>query len=526
MRLHIKLTLLIVSLLFFVILLVDLYLQSVLESSLKEQIGTRAIQVAHTVAAIPDITKAFAKEKPWETIQPIAEDVRKRTGAEFVVVGNADGIRYSHPVPSRIGRNMEGGDNDSVFKGQEIISEAKGSLGPSLRGKVPIFNGQGKVIGVVSVGFPIDDIQAVVNSHRIKTIGLGLIALFLGIAGAVLISRSVKRGILGLEPEEITHLYQEKEAVLESIKEGVIAVDAKGIITTLNKPASRILQWSSQDAIGKNITLRIPDTPLLKVIREGKAEFDQEMMVSDESYIVNRLPIFDKQGKVTGAVSSFRSKSELYRVTQELSQLKQYAEALRAQTHEYFNKLHMISGLIQLGSYKEVVDFIKQESDIHQDLLQFIMKQIPDGIIGGLIIGKFNKANECKIELAIDRESSLKDIPVRLDRECLITIIGNLIDNAIDAVLQPGASMRKVNLSFTDYGKDFIIEVEDFGVGISSENVAKIFEKGYSTKSEPHHGFGLYLVKQALEKLHGYISYARNEAGGSIFTVVIPKNIT
>jgi two-component system CitB family sensor kinase len=524
MRLQTKLALLIVSLLLLVIVLIGIYFQFLLAHTLKEQIGMRVFQIAETVSSIPEIRDAFSKEEPWKIIQPIAEEIRKKTGADFVVIGNVHGIRYSHPVASRIGKKMEGGDNEAVLKGKAIISEAKGSLGPSLRGKVPIYNKSGKIVGIASVGFSLQDVETTTKEYRNRIILLGIGVLFIGIIGAFLISRSVKRAILGLEPKEITHLYQEKKAVLESIKEGVVAVNLEGIITTVNQPGIDMLHLTKEEVIGKRVTDVLPHSPLLKVIQTGKAEYDREMVVGDDVFIVNRLPIVDEQGKVIGAVSSFRSKSELYRVMQELSQVKRYAEVLRAQTHEYSNKLHMIAGLIQLESYQEAIEFIAKESDIHQDLLQFIMREIPDVMIGGLLIGKFNQANELRITLDIDRGSSFKDIPSHIDRECLITILGNLIDNAMDSVIKPEAKAREITMSFTDYGNDLIIEIEDVGVGVPEENRNKIFNRGFSTKAEKNHGVGLYLVKQAVEQLKGYITYAPNQYGGSIFTVVIPKD--
>lgn len=526
MKLQYKLMLLICSLLFIVVVAIGSQFQMMQANSLKEQTGLRALHVAETVAAMPDLREAFSQPQPWKIIQPIAEKVRIKTGAEFVVVGNREGVRYSHPVPERIGKGMVGGDNQPVLEGHSIISEAQGSLGRSLRGKAPIFDDQGKVIGIVSVGFMIEDIEQEAVASRQKIMLLAAITLLIGILGAMLIAYSVKRSIFGLEPKEISRLYQEKWAILESIREGILAINTQGIITMANQTAVKLIGYPEKtDITGWSILDIIPNSRLIEVTRAGVAEYDQQMVIGDNVVVVNRLPILDHKGRIIGAVSSFRSKSELYRLTEEVTQVRKYAEALRAQTHEFSNKLYMISGLIQLESYQEAIEIITRESNVQQNLIQFIMKEIPDPMIGGLLIGKFNRANELKVNFMIDRESTFRDIPKSIDRNDVVTIIGNLLDNAMDAVMESTSTDKQVSAFFTDIGDDLIIEVEDNGVGIPEEDAEKIFELGYSTKGKHDRGFGLALVKQAISQLQGYITFSRNTSGtgGTLFTVVIPK---
>lgn len=460
--------------------------------------------------------------EPWHTIQPLVEDIREQTDAEYIVVGNRDGIRYSHPIPSRIGETMVGGDNDPVFRGESIISEATGTLGLALRGKTPVFSDQGEVIGVVSVGFLIEDINKEAYRFRNIIIWIALAALILGATGAAFIANNVKRSIMGLEPEDIGRLYQEKEAVLESIHEGIVTVNKKGIVTLINQNALSMLGTANKsEVIGKPILEILPHTTLPEVIHTGVAEIDSEAIVGDNVVIVNRLPVKDRNGIVIGAVSSFRNKSELYLLTQQLSQLKQYADGLRAQTHEFSNKLHTISGLIQLESYQEAIDIITQESDIQSDLLKLTLKEVPDPIIGGLLIGKINRARELKINLIIEEESTFKDIPPSVDRNMLVTILGNLLDNAMDAVLA-NSKDRNVSLLLTDLGQDLILEIEDNGHGIPAEWSDQIFNAGFSTKNEKR-GIGLALVKRAVDGLGGIIEHHPVQAGGTRFFVAIPK---
>ncbi|UKS30800.1 sensor histidine kinase [Paenibacillus sp. HWE-109] len=525
MRLQTKLILIICSLLVFLVFSLGGIFYYLMKTALEEQIGTRALKVAETVASMPEIQHAFSLQDPSSIIQPIAEAVREKIDAEYIVVGNREGIRYSHPVLDRIGKEMVGGDNAPVLAGKSIISKAIGSLGPSLRGKAPVFGDQSQVIGIVSVGFLTEDIELVTDKYQTRIELISLLVLVVGLLGSVLIARNVRRSIHGLEPKEIGALYTEKKAILESIREGIIAVNQEGVITMANRYALQLLELPVTAKItGRHIEDVIPNTRLVEVVRTGQAEFDHEMLIGDHEVIVNRVPIIERKSSVTGAVSSFRSKSELYRLAEELSQVKRFAEALRAQTHEFSNKLYVISGLIQLESYQEAVELITREADVHQNWVQFIMREIPDPMIGGLLIGKFNHAQELKLTFEIDHESSFRDIPASMERNLLITIIGNLIDNAMEAVLAKGNhDDRYVKLFLTDLGDDLIIECEDRGIGISEETGGNVFVKGFSTKAGEHRGIGLALVQHAVGKLNGYITFHKNPEGGTIFTVAIPK---
>uniref|UniRef100_UPI00403F3FE1 PAS domain-containing protein n=1 Tax=Aeribacillus sp. FSL k6-2211 TaxID=2954608 RepID=UPI00403F3FE1 len=254
MKLQTRLVIIICSLLLFVIIFLSFLFQYMLAATLKDQIGMRALNVAETVAATPHIRDAFKQPNPHQQIQPFAEMIRRKTGAEYVVVGNRQGIRYAHPLPDRIGKKMVGGDNHEVLKGKAIISEAVGSLGPAIRGKAPIFNEQGNVVGIVSVGFLLEDIKDIVWSYTSNIFLFSILALLLGIIGAVVIAKTVKKSIHGLEPKEIGLLYQEKQAILEAIREGIIAVNQNGIITMVNKTAMTLLGYErEQDVLGKYI---------------------------------------------------------------------------------------------------------------------------------------------------------------------------------------------------------------------------------------------------------------------------------
>jgi two-component system, CitB family, sensor kinase len=525
MRLHTKLMLGILILIMLIGGIFEFTFKNIIESNLKNEIGTKALSVAQTISNMPTIQNAFKVSDPAAVVQPIAEKIRKQVGAEFIVIGNRDEIRYSHPNPMRLGQKMVGGDNGSVFKGESVISESTGTLGPSLRGKAPIFSG-GKVIGVVSVGYLQTDIENEVSELKQKVLLVTMLVLIGGLLAALLISFNIKRAMFGLEPKEIAWMYQEKHAILESIHEGIIAIDTAGLITVVNETAHKILNVPNETLLrGKRIEEILENTHLLEVVKTGQAEYDREFMIFGEVFLANRVPIFNKKGEVIGAVASLRNKSELSKLLQELSHIKAYAEGLRAQTHEYSNRLYTLLGLIQLGSYKEAIDFISKEVDVAQGFIQFLMKEIPDPIIAAFILGKISLASELKINFSVDRNSSFRDVPAEISRDSLVTIIGNLVNNAFEAVRENGNKEKRVTLFLTDLGKELIIEVEDNGMGIAAGNNEQIFKEGFSTKnSNSNAGIGLSLVKKAINDLGGYVTFSTNEREGTIFTVAIPKS--
>ncbi|OIJ13886.1 histidine kinase [Anaerobacillus arseniciselenatis] len=517
-----KMILLICSLMILMLIFLGVYSNSKYSETLVEQIGIRALNVAHSVSEIPEVKNAFYTDNPAEIIQPIAEAIRVRTDSEFIVVGNKNGERYSHPLEDRIGQVMVGDDNErALLLGESYISEATGSLGPSIRGKAPIFSNEGEIIGVVSVGFLIDDVEMTIGTYVTEVWYWIIISIFIGIIGAILISLHVKKSIFGLEPDEIGHLYKEREAILQSIHEAIIAVDKEGYITMNNHAAQQVLNVDGALETGKHIKDFSSHAHFMEVLKTGKSEFHQELWVDEEQFIVNCVPIY-YDDRLMGAVSTYRNRTEIHKLAEELSKVKQYSEALRVQTHEFSNKLNTISGLLQLNQMQEAIDFINKESKKQQEWIHFLIHSVKDSYVSAVLLGKLNRSHELGIQMNINYNSELKTPLSEKQREGVVTILGNLLENAYDAVLETKKD-HKISIFFTDIGNDIVFEIEDSGIGISDEEVDKIFTKGYTTKKGSHRGIGLVLVQNILNELGGELSLETSELGGACFILTIPK---
>jgi len=517
-----KILILVLSLVFLIIILLTGSFSYSEAKDIEKQKGQTALQISQTISFMPELINAFQTNDPARVIQPTMERIRQQIGAEFIVVGNNEGVRYSHPIPERIGQKMVGGDNDrALVEGEYYISRAEGSLGPSLRGKSPVFNQDGHIIGIVSVGFLVEDIQERIFRNVIDVAFKSIIVFLIAIVGSVLLSRNIRRDTMGLEPYQIAKLYTERDAILQSVREGILSYDITGGITLMNHTARELL-----NVPGSFHHLRIEDllpaSSLYQVFKTGESQMDQELLLKDKTLIVNQTPIFHK-GEVKEVVASFRDKTEFEQMLNTISEVQSYSEDLRAQTHEFTNKLYVLSSLLQLGEYDEAVLMIQNETADLQIKNRILFNQLEDTKVQAVILGKMGKASEQKVNFDIDSNSSMQTLPKHIQLTHLIVIIGNLLDNAFEAVAENHENPQ-VTFFATDLGKDIIFEVHDNGAGISEENKALLFNRSFTQKSshEPR-GYGLANVHETVTQLGGMVEVQSEIGKGSVFTVYVPK---
>jgi len=500
-----------------------------LSESLYNEIGQRALMVAKTVAASPSVISGI-QQRDSEALLSLASGMAATNEALFIVIGDHEAIRLAHPSPDRIGRSMADDDGDdgaeALTSGRGYVSRAVGNLGDTVRGKAPVLVPEtGEIIGIVSVGYSVAQVGNTIQRYKFILYGLVGLMLLVSILIAVVIAGRFKREIFGLEPEEIARLFEERNATLQSVREGIIAVNREGIITTVNRAALETLGFDTGTSlVGQPIHEVLPDSDLLSVLKTGIPEFDREVWLRNRQMVVNRLPV--RQGdEAIGVVASFRLRDELDHVSQQLTRIQQYADTLRSQTHEYSNKLHTIAGLIQIGAHDDALSLIGRETSDHQSLIHLLLEAVPDPVIAGCLLGKYNRAREMGLHLDIDPGSQMTDIPDALPRDQLVSVLGNLIDNALEATRQHAGEGGCVMLSMTDLGHELIFEVDDQGVGISDDERERIFEKGVTSKhgSVKQHGYGLYLVRQFLDRWGGSITVERLPDAGSRFTLYLPK---
>jgi len=497
-----------------------------LVETLEQDIGQKAMAVAKTVASMPEIRDLVAANDPHGRIQELAEDIRKKTGASFIVVADRERRRFSHPTPALIGQISQSTDSPPVLnEGRSLISTRLGSIGVSIRGKTPVFGRDGSIIGYVSVGYLYSKVQQITRDAQQKILPWIFLVLLIGAGGAVILGRGFKKAIFGLEPYAIAAMFQERTAILGSIREGIIALDETGRVSLFNEAALRYLGMPPEAAVaGRDFRELFADAPMREALTTNEPRFDQEIVIGGQEMIFNIIPLASPD-TASGVVASFRRKDEIDRLVRELAKVQDYSDMLRAQAHEYSNKLHTIAGLIQLESYDEALELIVRQETSFQNLVALLTRIAPDPILSALIIGKFNHAQEIKVDFVVDPQSGGVELPATLDRNLLVTIIGNLLDNAFEAVREQGQERREVRLSLGETAAEIYFVVEDSGPGVAPEVAGRIFQKGVSTKGNTSRGMGLHLLTQALHELHGSITLGQGRLGGARFAVSIPKDL-
>lgn len=499
----------------------DLLVVGKVTRAYEDELGNRVMAIGQSLAESPTIREGLlAATDGWRIIQPIAERVRLVTKVDYIVVFDMNKIRYSHPLEDKIGTIFQGGDEGPSLAEQSYVSRAIGVEGPSVRAFVPVMDEEGrKQLGVVVVGIMVPTFLKFMSDYRVDLYLSLLIGTSLGLVGAWLLANKIKQQMRNMEPEELARLLEEREALIQSMGEGIIAIDQNGRITVLNEQAAQLLGISA-DALGKLIHDAIPNSQLPDVIRNGQRHQRQIQYVNDTIVLVNRVPIIVDQ-QIVGAVATIQDRTEMIRLAEELTGVKKFMNALRAQNHEYMNKLHTIAGLIQLRRYDEAVERIMTFSEEQQEQSRFLTKRIADYSISGLILGKMSRAREQGVEVVLDGRSQLLKLPENIAVHDLLVLIGNLLENAIDATANCRGSGR-VTLRIEGNEDGIEIEVTDNGTGIPPEIRERVFEHGFTTKGEQGQGIGLSLVRQYVEYQHGMIQLDSEVGRGTRFYIYLP----
>lgn len=523
MKLQTKITILISIVVFVSIAIIISFVVSWMTSNIESEAKTNIMNVAEMVAHSKEIVDALEDKDPKGVIEPyISMQLKNLKQVEYIIVADKEGIRYSHPNPDMIGKKFVGGDEDRVIKKEETyISEAMGTLGKSLRAFAPIYDSQSNIeIGFVSVGTLTHSIETTKYMAIKYIILIGIGGLLVGIIGAFLLANNIKNTLMGLEPEEITRLYNEKMAILDAIHEGLIAIDKLGRVTLVNDSALSILHFENKvnkyEIIGRNVEELIPNTRMIKVLENGECEFEKEQRINDTIIMTNRIPIMNR-GKIVGAIASFRDKTEVTKLAEELTGVKKMAWSLRAQNHEFMNRLHTIAGLIQLEEYDEALQFISDIAKVRSNVSNILTENIKDTSLSALLLSKYNKAEEYRIKLKIDENSKVTRLPEGMTSDEIVSVIGNLIENSIDEVKSDGTGY--VYIKINEDEEALRIKVKDNGGGIPIEYREKIYEQGFSTK-EGQRGHGMFIVKKIIDDNNGTIDFTVDS--GVIWDITIP----
>ncbi|WP_420856610.1 ATP-binding protein [Vibrio pelagius] len=510
-----------------------------IKHSQEEEMGLKALGVAEFLSESPRVIDLIQRHTSHPDLssqinsehQQRFRNLTHLIGAAFIVIGDQQGIRLVHPVDERLGKPMRGGDNQKALVfGESYVSTAKGSLGLSVRGKSAVKDSNGEIIGVVSVGYLLDSLQDRIEPYLAFLIIMALLVVAVNALISSYVSRRFQRAILGFEPEEIGRLYVELDVTMSTVKEGILSIDNHGVLRSINKSACDILSIDRESSLNKPFSQVVPSSDLEQLLSSGQTDHDIELYLNNKRIIANRSPIV-VAGEVVGAVSSFRLRDEINDLTEQLSQTKEYADLLRSQTHEHRNKLNTISGMLQMGELEAVQHLIGQETAHYQSLIEFLRETVKEPLVAGMLLGKTERAREIGLELVVEEGSRLETLPKWLNADDVVTILGNLIDNAFDATRMAISqtesfppARRIIEVSVSDYGNEVILEVDDKGCGLPEGlAIEDLTRKGVSSKAKQNRGVGLYLVKQIADRYQGQLDMVENRDFGTRTTVYLPK---
>lgn len=488
----------------------------------KEELGQRSMTTGQLVAQMKTVQDQVVKKDGSDVLQPLVERIRAVNKNDYIVILNMDQTRLTHPISERLYTKFSGGDEGPAFSEHIYLSYAKAEQGTTVRAFVPIINDKREQVGVVVVGNLMPTFTTILKEIGKVAIIMFLIPPIFGIWGAWLLASHIKKQTFEMEPDELARVLVERTATFNAMQEGVVAIDGDGIVTVMNEVAKNMLNVSG-DVIGKKLDEIVPDTRLPEVLEIEKPLYQREFYIQGRPVLSNRIPI-TVGDKTVGALAIFQDKSEANRLAQELTGVQMFVDALRVKNHEYSNKIHTIAGLIQLNQAEKALDYIFQLTNEQKETDEILVNQIHDESILGLITGKVSRGKELGITVRLDPECYFMNYPEGITIHDIVVILGNLIDNAFDSIIEKNSDIKEVDVLFQETEDYLLIEVKDTGVGVPEGREKRLFSRGFSTKNTnvENRGIGLFLIRSIVYRVEGKVQIVNCPEGGAVATIKLP----
>ncbi|WP_328922481.1 sensor histidine kinase [Streptomyces griseoaurantiacus] len=494
----------------------------------KEAATRQALAVTRSVADSPSVRAAIRTPDPSARLQPYANRVQRHTGVDFVTIMNPRAIRWTHPTPDLIGKKFVG-NTAPALAGHTFTETYEGTLGLSVRAVTPIRD-HGEIVGLVSAGIRVEAISARIHDQVTTLAGVAGGALALGAVGTYVINARLRRSTHGMNATELSRMHDYHQAALHAVREGLLMLDGQYRVALIND-GGRELLGAGGEVLGRSVAdLGLP-APLTGALLSTRPRVDEIHLTADRVLAVNTSPV--SGGERRGTVVTLRDVTELQSLMGELDSERGFTLALRSQAHEAANRLHTVVSLIELGRAEEAVEFATAELELAQTLTDQVVAAVSEPVLAALLLGKAALANERGVELVVSEDSGIDDglLPPSLPARDLVTILGNLIDNAVDAA-QGSVGARVTVTATTDEsdhtdhtdGPELLLRVQDTGEGVDPAHAEAVFRRGWSTKpaGPGGRGLGLALVRQTVQRHGGRLSVARADGGGAEFEVRLP----
>ena len=484
----------------------------------QEALDSNLLNSASILSQVPLVRQALQGELPADQLADYLDATTEQTSdIDLILVGDIHSTLLYVPDRALIGTTYSGTAQTGVLSGSSpYTSNETGPMGSDHSAYAPVRDEQGNVIGFVIVGVYFRSMALVAVGTVTRMLLVGLAAAVLGSLLALRLSRRIKQSLLGYEPDIFARQFHQREDILDALEEGILAIDGEKTVIFLNASAAEMLSLDRRAILGRPLHEVYPHSTLDRVLETGQAEYNVSMTsLRDIRVLSDRLPLYEN-GRLAGAVSIFRNRTELTRMADNLTGVSHMVEAMRAYTHEFMNKLHVILGLLQIGEPEKAQQYIMDTTQTQQVAVSRIMNQIHQPSVAALLVGKTSRANELGIRLRLDRESSLSEESPWLPPDAYVTVLGNLIENAIEVLNQSRGSTKEISVSIRESGESLLLCVEDTGPGIPAALRRTLFQRGISTKGRER-GTGLALVQEVVEAYHGEIRVESESGVGTSF---------
>jgi sensor histidine kinase regulating citrate/malate metabolism len=480
--------------------------------------------VAEAIAQSPILTgKGFMDIDDKEIFSEYLDTLKDTLDdIDVISVVNKDGVRTYHSNHALIGTKYDGNmpDFESNTDGYYVVDES-GPSGSQRRAYAVVYNDDGEYVGVIMAIMLMKNIKTETAQMLFIFLLITIIAILIELIIAGELSKKVKKSLMGYEPDVFTAMYKIRENILETLAEGILAFDTNGVIQFANESAIRMLCYHPMnDLVGKSVDV-IGDDILSRNIKSGDNEKNINLAKAD--IILDCVPI-KEDGITVGTVAILHNRAEYTKLMEELSGTRYLVDSMRANNHDFTNKLHVILGLIQMGMYDDASSYIQNITMVQRENISKVMNAVSEPAVAALLIGKIARASELNVNFVLRESCYYSATDMNLPSEMLITVIGNLLDNAFDSMNESADYMGHKELMFGIYSKPgaVLITVDDTGSGIKSENMDFIFDNGFSTKGEGR-GTGLHQVKAMVENFGGKITVESQEGVGTSFSVSFLK---
>ena len=477
--------------------------------------------VAESIARSPILTGKVLENK--ETVSHYL-DTLKGTLDDIDVISVVDkqNIRIYHSNRELIGTQYTGNLPDFSDKNRSYYAvNEQGPSGSQRRAYAAVYNEDGEYVGVVMAIMLMKNIKTEITQMLLIFLAITVVAVLIELTVAVKLSKTVKKSLMGYEPDVFTVMYKMRDNILETLEEGIIATDINGDIQFINESAARMLSDRKQtELVGKNIEI-FGDEKISRSVKSEKKELN--IRLTNQDVILDRVPI-KEDGNTVGSILVLHNRAEYTKLMEDLSGTRYLVDSMRANNHDFTNKLHVILGLIQMEMYPEACSYIQNITMVQRENISKVMNAVSEPSVAALLIGKIARASELNVNFILREGCCYNSADMNLPSEMLITVIGNLLDNAFDSMNQNTDFNAQKELLFGIYSKPgaVLITVDDTGSGISPQNIDLIFNNGFSTKGEGR-GTGLYQVKTTVENFGGKISVESQEGVGTSFSVSFIK---